>query len=152
MSHESDRICVVYTDVDVTTPSQDNPFFNRDEIAIRGVIFDPDFHEPRPVRIPSGATIKAYLFIGTDVIVSDPNCCGIRTSKDRINPSIPFESFPKSIRKSGKDDKREFVKDGVVMETAMDGRFVPSRIVGFKVGLQSRTEFWITSFKWHALM
>ena len=116
----------VYTDVDVTASTYENPFFNRDEISIRGVILDSDNHEPRAIRVAPKSTVKAYLYVGADVIVQNPYCCGIRTSKDRINPITSFEGYKQTTRKVEREEKRE---------ASSEAHADPLRIVFYGVGL-----------------
>lgn len=102
----------MYTEVDITAASPENPYYNRDEISIRGVILDSDNHEPRSIRVSSKSTVRAHLYIGADVIVQNPYCCGIRTSTDRINPLTSFDVYKQTSQKNERDERREVSNDG----------------------------------------
>lgn len=58
-------------DVDTEVSLLTQPFnglFNRDEISIRGLLFDVDAQEERPIKVPIGSILHAYLYIGTDCV------------------------------------------------------------------------------------
>ena len=102
----------MYTEVGITAASPERYYYNRDEISIRGVILDSDNHEPRSIRVSSKSTVRAHLYIGADVIVQNPYCCGIRTSTDRINPLTSFDVYKQTSQKNERDERREVSNDG----------------------------------------
>lgn len=112
------KIIDVDTEVDVTTPTPENSFFNRDEVSIHGILFDSDQQEPRSLRVPPGATLRAYLYIGTDCVINNPSCCEVSTTEDSLNPEMTWEQYVE--KRSGQrrkenetdpDDKEERIPE-----------------------------------------
>lgn len=87
------KIIDVDTELDISTPTPENSFFNREEVSIHGVLFDTEQQENRSLRVPPGATLRAYLFIGTDCVINSPYCCDVRTTEDTVNPEMTLERF-----------------------------------------------------------
>ena len=68
----------VDTEVSLLTANQMNPLFNRDEISIRGLLFDVDTQEERPIKVPIGSILHAYLYVGTDCVENRGSYCDVR--------------------------------------------------------------------------
>lgn len=64
----------VDTEVSLLTPTHPNSLFNRDEISIRGVLFDVDAQEEKLVKIPVGSILHAYLYMGSDCVQNRATC------------------------------------------------------------------------------
>ena len=57
------------------------------------MLFDSEQQEPRSLRVPPGATLRAYLYIGTDCIINNFYCCDVKTPDDPVNPEMPYEQY-----------------------------------------------------------
>ena len=99
------KIIDVDTEVDVSSPTPDNSFFNREEVSIHGVLFDSEQQEPRSLRVPPGATLRAYLFVGTDCVINNSYCCDVQTPDDPVNPEMSFEKY---VEKRSEQRRKEY--------------------------------------------
>ena len=103
------KIIDVDTEIDVTVPTQENSFFNREEVSIHGVLFDPDQQETRSIRVQPGSTIRAYLFVGSDCIINNVDCADVKTPFDKVNPEMSYEKFlEKRAEMKRKDNEQTY--------------------------------------------
>ena len=81
----------VDTEVSLLTPTHFNGLFNRDEISIRGLLFDVDAQEERPIKVPIGSILHAYLYIGTDCVENRGSFSDVR-GVDMTSDWVKFAS------------------------------------------------------------
>lgn len=83
----------VDTEVSLLTPTHSNSLFNRDEISIRGMLFDVDAQEEKLVKIPIGSILHAYLYMGSDCVQNRATCANtqdLHSTEDWIH-FLPLE-------------------------------------------------------------
>lgn len=81
----------VDTEVSILASTHINGLFNRDEISIRGLLFDVDAQEERPIKVPLGSILHAYLYIGTDC-VENRGCFSDVRGTDTTSEWVKFAS------------------------------------------------------------